>query len=52
MARKDEEHTHEIAKKDKDLRRKDGEYQIMLADKEKEIMELRKRLPRAVDGDV
>ena len=42
----------EMVRKDEELRRKDEEHRIVLADKHKEIMELRRRLPKVAEGDV
>ena len=55
MVRKDDElrkQGEELRRKDRELRNKDEEHRSMLADKDKEIMELRRRLPRLAEGEV
>ena len=41
-----------VTEKNEELRRKDEEHRVVLAEKDKEIMELRRRLPRAADQKV
>ena len=54
FGRKDEElrrKDDELRSKDEELRMKDEKHLIVLADKDKEIMELRRRLPRVAEAD-
>ena len=52
MVRKDEEHRVDRDTMKAAMARKDEEHRIVLADKDKETMELRRRLPRVVEGGV
>ena len=52
---KDEEHQGDSDKMKAEILRKDEEHRVVLAtlaDKDKEIMELRRRLPRVAEGEV